>query len=111
MATSRDPAGSKGGLAVARTCSIKSARQWNLPVILLPRITTQWTAEAMDFSLTLPEEQDKLIAAVARANKHTVVVLETGGAVLLPWLGQVSGLVEAWYPGSEGGKHAALFFT
>ncbi len=68
---------------------------------------TQWTAEAMDFSLTLPDEQDKLIEAVARANKHTVVVLETGGAVLLPWLGRVSGLVEAWYPGSEGGKAIA----
>lgn len=68
---------------------------------------TQWTAEAMDFSLTLPDEQDKLIEAVARANKHTVVVLETGGAVLLPWLARVSGLVEAWYPGSEGGKAIA----
>ncbi len=68
---------------------------------------TQWTAEAMDFSLTLPDGQDKLIEAVTSANKHTVVVLETGGAVLLPWLARVPALVEAWYPGSEGGKAIA----
>jgi beta-glucosidase len=64
---------------------------------------TQWTAESLDFSLTLSGEQDALIEAVARANRHTVVVLETGGPVLMPWLGRVSGAVEAWYPGSRGG--------
>ena len=68
---------------------------------------TQWAAEALDFSLTLPGDQDRLIEAVARANSHTVVVLETGGPVLLPWLDRVSGAVEAWYPGSEGGPAIA----
>lgn len=64
---------------------------------------TQWTAEALDFSLTLPGDQDRLIEAVAHANPHTVVVLETGGPVLMPWLSRVAAVVEAWYPGSEGG--------
>ncbi|HEY0467460.1 MAG TPA: glycoside hydrolase family 3 C-terminal domain-containing protein, partial [Polyangiaceae bacterium] len=68
---------------------------------------TQWTTESQDFPLTLPEEQDQLVAAVARANKHTVVVLETGGPVLMPWLDQVAGVVEAWYPGSQGGPAIA----
>ncbi|HYQ04632.1 MAG TPA: glycoside hydrolase family 3 C-terminal domain-containing protein [Polyangiaceae bacterium] len=68
---------------------------------------TQWTTESQDFSITLPDEQDQLIAAVARANKRTVVVLETGGPVLMPWLNQVAGVVEAWYPGSQGGAAIA----
>jgi len=68
---------------------------------------TQWTAEAQDFSLTLPDAQDKLVEAVARANPRTVVVLETGGPVLLPWLERVAGAVQAWYPGSQGGPAIA----
>jgi beta-glucosidase len=68
---------------------------------------TQWTAEARDFPLTLPDEQDRLVDAVARANRRTVVVLETGGPVLLPWIDRVAGVVEAWYPGSQGGPAIA----
>lgn len=68
---------------------------------------TQWTAEALDFALTLPDGQDQLVEAVARANPRTVVVLETGGPVLLPWAARVAALVEAWYPGSQGGPAIA----
>jgi beta-glucosidase len=68
---------------------------------------TQWAAESLDFPLTLPDAQDALVETVARANKHTVVVLETGGPVLLPWLDRVGGLLEAWYPGSAGGPAIA----
>ncbi|HWA72719.1 MAG TPA: glycoside hydrolase family 3 C-terminal domain-containing protein [Polyangiaceae bacterium] len=68
---------------------------------------TQWTAEARDFSLSLPDGQDQLVEAVVRANPRTVVVLETGGPVLLPWAARVAALVEAWYPGSEGGPAIA----
>jgi beta-glucosidase len=67
----------------------------------------QWTAEAQDTSLVLPEAQDALISAVARANPHVIVVLETGGPVLMPWLDQVGGVLEAWYPGSGGGEAIA----
>ncbi len=63
----------------------------------------QWESEDMDLpSLSLPEHQDDLITRVAAANPHTVVVLETGGAVTMPWVDQVSGIVEAWYGGSRG---------
>ncbi len=57
--------------------------------------------------LGLPGYQDQLIAAVAAANPHTVVVLDTGGPVLMPWLDQVAGVLEAWYPGEEDGNAAA----
>ncbi len=52
-------------------------------------------------------DQDQLISAVAQANPHTVVVLDTGGPVLMPWVDQVPGIVEAWYPGIEDGNAIA----
>ena len=69
---------------------------------------TQWQTEAQDApSLSLPDGQDALIAAVARANPKSVVVLETGGAVLMPWVADVAGIVQAWYPGQRGGEAIA----
>ncbi|WP_119037723.1 beta-glucosidase [Hephaestia caeni] len=69
---------------------------------------TQWTTEAEDAdSLSLPHDQDALIAAVAKANRDTVVVLETGGPVLMPWLDKVPAVIEAWYPGQRGGEAIA----
>lgn len=68
----------------------------------------QWTAESEDVpTLNLPGKQNELIQAVASANKKTVVVLETGGPVLMPWIDSVPAILEAWYPGSEGGKAIA----
>jgi beta-glucosidase len=68
----------------------------------------QWESEDMDLpSLALPEHQDDLIAKVAAANPHTIVVLETGGPVTMPWSGQVSAILEAWYAGSGGSDAVA----
>ncbi len=67
----------------------------------------QWTGEALDFPLTLPDGQDALIAAVAKANPKIVVVLQSGGPVLMPWLAQVPAVLEAWYPGTRGGEAIA----
>lgn len=58
-------------------------------------------------SLSLPNNQDQLIQSVAQANPHTVVVLNTGAPVLMPWVNQVQGIVEAWYPGQEDGNAIA----
>jgi beta-glucosidase len=58
-------------------------------------------------TLDLPGDQNALIRAVAAANHRTVVVLETSGPVLMPWLHQVSAVLEAWYPGEEGGAAIA----
>jgi len=62
-------------------------------------------------SMALPFGQDQLIEAVAAANPRTVVVLETGGAVLTPWSGNIAGLLEAWFPGTEGGEAIANVLT
>jgi len=68
----------------------------------------QWLAEDMDVpSLSLPHNQDALIEQVAAANPHTIVVLETGTAVTMPWIDKVAGVVEAWYAGSSGHKALA----
>jgi len=63
----------------------------------------QWESEGMDLpNLTLPVMQDELIEAVAAANPKTIVVLETGTAVTMPWLDKVGAVLEAWYGGSRG---------
>jgi len=68
----------------------------------------QWLAEDMDVpSLSLPNNQDALIEEVAAVNPHTIVVLETGTAVTMPWIDKVAGVVEAWYAGSSGHKALA----
>jgi beta-glucosidase len=68
----------------------------------------QWESEGMDLpSLSLPEHQDDLIAKIAKANPHTVVVLETGGPVTMPWAGRVSAIAEAWFAGSRGAEAVA----
>lgn len=62
-----------------------------------------WRHEGGDVAnLSLPDNQDRLISAAAKANKQTIVVLETGGAVKMPWLNQVSGVLAAFYPGTGG---------
>jgi beta-glucosidase len=68
--------------------------------------------EGMDrYSLSLAGDQNQLIDAVAHANRHTIVVLNTGGAVLMPWLNEVQGVLEAWYPGQQfGAAIAAVLF-
>ena len=68
----------------------------------------QHESEGMDLpNLSLPGNQDALIEAVAAANPHTIVVLETGGAVMMPWIDKVAGVVEAWYPGIRGSEAIA----
>jgi beta-glucosidase len=68
----------------------------------------QWAGEDSDIpELTLPSGQDALINAVTHANRHTVVVLETGGPVFMPWLKQAGAVMEAWYGGSGGAEAIA----
>jgi beta-glucosidase len=68
----------------------------------------QWMSEGSDLpSLSLPDHQDELIEQVSAANPRTIVVLETGTAVLMPWLDHVSAVVEAWYAGTKGADAVA----
>jgi len=57
--------------------------------------------------LMLPDKQNELVSAVATANSRTVVILKTGGAVLMPWLDRVPAVLEVWYPGEEDGNVVA----
>jgi beta-glucosidase len=68
----------------------------------------QWESEGMDLdTLSLPDNQDALIAQVAAANPHTIVVLENGSPVTMPWVDQVGGILESWYSGSRGAEAVA----
>jgi beta-glucosidase len=69
---------------------------------------SQHTSEGSDLrTLTLPDNQDQLVGAVAAANPHTIVVLETGGPAAMPWIGQVNAAIEIWYPGIRGAEALA----
>ncbi len=68
---------------------------------------TQHDSEGYDGSLELQGNQDALVAAVAKANPKTVVVVESGGAIFMPWLSQVPAVLEAFYPGIRGGPAIA----
>jgi beta-glucosidase len=69
---------------------------------------TQHQLEGFDVpTMRLPSGQDELVDAVTRANPRTVVVLETGNPVLMPWIGAAPAVLAAWYPGQEGGQAIA----
>jgi len=76
---------------------------------------SQWTSEGMDMpSLNFtdvihpaPVDQDVLVNQVVAANPHTIVVMENGGAQVMPWLASVSAVLEAWFPGQRGGQAIA----
>jgi len=68
----------------------------------------QPTSEGRDVpTLSLPDNQDRLVSAVAAANPHTIVVLETGGPVAMPWIGRTAAAIEIWYPGIRGAEALA----
>ena len=72
---------------------------------------TQHNSEGYDGRLELAGNQDALVAAVAKANPRTVVVVESGGAVLMPWASHVPAILEAFYPGIRGGPAIARILT
>jgi len=83
--------------------AVEAAKHADVAIVF----ATQWRTEGQDASLSLDGAQDALIDAVAAANPRTIVVLETGGAVFTPWASRVGAIVEAWYPGAEGGRSIA----
>lgn len=72
---------------------------------------TQHDSEGYDGSLELSGNQDALVAAVAAANPKTVVVVETGGAVFMPWASRAPAILQAFYPGIRGGPAIARILT
>ncbi|HEV8407957.1 MAG TPA: glycoside hydrolase family 3 C-terminal domain-containing protein, partial [Sphingomicrobium sp.] len=72
---------------------------------------TQYDSEGSDGRLELEGNQDALVAAVAKANPKTIVVVESGGAVFMPWASEVPAVLEAFYPGIRGGAAIARILT
>jgi len=86
------------------TDAVAAARKSDVAIVF----ATQYMTEGVDLpDLNLSDGQDALIAAVTAANPRTIVVLETGGPVLMPWLSKTAGVLEAWYPGARGGEAIA----
>jgi beta-glucosidase len=84
--------------------AVALARKSDVAVVFVNQVT----GEEMDRDdYALPGDQDALVEAVAAANPNTVVVLNTGGAVKMPWLSKVKGVVQMWYPGTAAGSGIA----
>jgi len=82
--------------------------------LLFVGLNGDWEGESHDRpDMELVGEQVALIERVAAANPKTVVVLQTGSPITMPWLDKVAGVIEAWYPGQECGNAIAdvLFGT
>lgn len=81
-----------------------AASQADLAIIFV----TQWMSEGFDApDLSLPGGQDALVEAVAAANPNTIVIIESGGPVAMPWLDKTAAVLQAWYPGARGGEAMA----
>lgn len=77
-------------------------------VLLFVGRSGEWDTEGSDLDhIQLPGRQDELVQAVVAANPNTVVVLQTGGPVEMPWLSDVPAVLQAWYPGQEVGNAIA----
>jgi beta-glucosidase len=87
--------------------AVEAARHADLAIVCVG-MNSEWDTEGRDRpDLRLPGRQDELVARVAAVNPRTVVVLQTGGPVAMPWLDQVSAVLQAWYPGQECGHAIA----
>ena len=88
--------------------AVEAARRAKIAIVF----AGNFDSEGVDNpSLDLPGDANALISAVAKVNPHTIVVLNTGGAVVMPWLSKVAGVVEGWYPGQEDGVAIARVLT
>jgi beta-glucosidase len=97
--------GTPSALAPGIASAVAAARSASVAVVV---VSDDTESEATDRpSLNLPSAQDELISAVAAANPHTVVVINAGAPVAMPWLPSVAGVVDAWYPGQTNGTSLA----
>jgi beta-glucosidase len=88
--------------------AVAAAKKASVAVVFASNFETEGADLA---GIDLPASENQLISAVAAANPDTVVVLNTGSAVTMPWLAQVKGVIEAWYPGQDDGDEiAAVLF-
>ncbi|WP_207124205.1 beta-glucosidase [Actinocatenispora comari] len=93
-----------GDTAARIPAAVAAARRADVAVVMVGDGQTEGSDRR---SLALPGVQDRLVRAVAAANPATVVVVKSGGAVLLPWHDEVPAILDAWYPGGQDGAAVA----
>ena len=92
-------------LAPGIASAVSAAKSASTAVVV---VSDDTESEATDrLGLNLPSAQDELISAVAAANPNTVVVIDAGAPIVMPWLSQVSSVLDAWYPGQSNGTALA----
>ncbi|MGO8797060.1 MAG: glycoside hydrolase family 3 C-terminal domain-containing protein [Candidatus Sulfotelmatobacter sp.] len=101
-------AGKDSDLQQLRSDAVAAAAKADVAIVVIGR-SNKIESEDFDLkTLDLPPGQDELIEAVAKANQHTIVVINAGGPVIMTkWLAQVPALVDMWYGGQEGGNAIA----
>ncbi len=92
-------------LAPGIAAAVKAAKSAKTAVVVVSDDTESESTDRL--SLALPSAQNELISAVARANPNTVVVIDAGAPVTMPWLSKVSSVLDAWYPGETNGRALA----
>ncbi len=97
--------GTPSALAPGISQAVAAAKSAATAVVVVSDDTETEAADRP--GLNLPSAQNELISAVARANPHTVVVVDAGAPVAMPWLNQVASVVDAWYPGESNGTALA----
>ncbi|AXE95578.1 beta-glucosidase family protein [Paraburkholderia terricola] len=83
------------------------AARSDVAIVVVAQPAGEDFGDLQSLSLANPSNQDALVDAVAHANPRTIVVVESGNPVLMPWKHRVAAIVEAWYPGEGGGNAIA----
>ena len=87
--------------------AVKLAKKADV-VILVASLNSEWEAEGFDrVDMQLPGAQNELIERVAKANKNTIVVVNVGSAVEMPWIDKVPAVLQLWYNSQEQGNALA----
>jgi beta-glucosidase len=81
-----------------------AARKAKIAVVVVNQVNAEGSDPA---SITLPGEQNRLVDAVAAANSNTVVLVQSGNPIAMPWLDRVKAVLVTWYPGQDGGAAIA----
>jgi beta-glucosidase len=94
----------EGVISPSIVAAVEAARDADVAVV----VARDYAGEGADRgTLTLPQDQDVLIREVVKANPRTIVVLNTGGPVTMPWIDDVPAVIEAWYGGQQQGNAVA----
>ncbi|MEV5751794.1 glycoside hydrolase family 3 C-terminal domain-containing protein [Actinoallomurus sp. NPDC052308] len=91
-------------VTAARNQAVAVAKKVRTPIVFAYDDLTEGTDRT---GLSLPFSQDELISAVADANPNTIVVLNTGSSITMPWLSKVKAVLDTYYPGENGAEATA----